>query len=72
MDGVEEILEGLRKEIADSPFQSGDEEIEMSISVGVSWQTAENLEGLIKAADNCLYEAKRGGRNKVVVEQPRH
>jgi diguanylate cyclase (GGDEF)-like protein len=39
------------------------------VSIGVSGlpENAETLEGLVEVADRALYEAKRRGRNRVVL-----
>ncbi len=41
----------------------------ITVSVGVAqWRTGESAAKLIERADQCLYGAKRTGRNKVVIE----
>jgi diguanylate cyclase (GGDEF)-like protein len=49
-------------------FVYGDKPIPVTISVGVSEcsATAQSAQQLIAEADAALYEAKRGGRNRVV------
>jgi len=60
------IAEQLRRMIEDEVFTFEDEGIEVTVSCGVSelrrdWQSADFL----RDADQQLYEAKRGGRNRV-------
>ena len=60
------IADELRALIADASFQFEDEDIGVTISCGVAeldgdWQSYD----FVKAADAQLYEAKRGGRNRV-------
>ena len=44
--------------------------IEVTVSVGVSsvLKGQDSIEALMKRADLALYEAKRGGRNRVVAK----
>ncbi len=60
----------LRRQVCASPFRaSGLEaplEITASIGVACSEHGGDTAETLLKRADEALYEAKRGGRNRVV------
>lgn len=66
------VAERLRAEVAAAKFKAsgGDASLEITISVGIA--TTENAPGedsaqkLIKRADEALYEAKTGGRNRVI------
>ena len=66
-----QIGERLRECIAAEPFQAdGDTRIKVTASVGVATldQPHGSLEALFKRADQALYVAKRGGRNRVVAD----
>ncbi|BBC24030.1 diguanylate cyclase with PAS/PAC sensor [Pseudanabaena sp. ABRG5-3] len=65
---AQEIAERLRSYIEVNPTQSN---IQITISLGIAVirQHGNSLESLITAADHALYEAKRTGRNRVVVAQ---
>jgi len=65
---AQEIAERLRSYIEANPTQSN---IQITISLGIAVirQHGNSLESLITAADHALYEAKRTGRNRVVVAQ---
>ncbi len=39
-----------------------------TISIGISVEPANSLEGMVNAADELLYKAKEGGRNKIVYD----
>lgn len=64
------FVERVRREVARRPFDIElDEPLHMTISVGVATYPNESIdspETLVKIADNALYAAKTGGRNKAV------
>jgi two-component system, cell cycle response regulator len=64
------VAERIRAQIAQTPFAIGGEgrEIPVTVSVGVAAlrQGTDSAEELLKRADIALYEAKHGGRNRVV------
>jgi diguanylate cyclase (GGDEF)-like protein len=64
--------ERLRKLVADHVVTAGGERIAITISVGASicHAATAGIEELIKQADLALYEAKRGGRNRVARYAP--
>ncbi|HTY08850.1 MAG TPA: sensor domain-containing diguanylate cyclase, partial [Candidatus Edwardsbacteria bacterium] len=61
------LAEQVRRAIADKKFPTTAGELSVTISLGVaaSPQDAAKKPDLIKAADEALYAAKHGGRNKV-------
>ncbi|WP_292461741.1 PleD family two-component system response regulator, partial [Mesorhizobium sp.] len=69
---AEKVAERIRAEIAQAPFAIGGDgkTIEVTVSVGVSsvLRGADTVAALMKRADLALYEAKSGGRNRVVAK----
>ncbi|WP_315928106.1 PleD family two-component system response regulator [Mesorhizobium sp. SP-1A] len=69
---AEMVAERIRAQIAGVPFAVGTEgkTVEVTISVGVSslLKGLDSSEALMKRADLALYEAKNGGRNRVVAK----
>jgi diguanylate cyclase (GGDEF)-like protein len=66
--GVKGLAERLRDRIASRPFTTaGGREVPLTVSVGCAVYPAQGADapGLLKAADVALYDAKRGGRNRV-------
>lgn len=65
------LAEGIRARIAQMPFVVGQEcvTIEVTVSIGVSSRLsgADTVARLVKRADVALYQAKSGGRNRVIV-----
>ena len=67
LDDAAELAERLRGAVAEDPV-AGDVAITMSFGVGSSLREGHfDYETVFAAADGALYEAKRGGRNRVCV-----
>jgi len=58
----------IRKMIEKSEIQADGKIIKLTISCGVCTSIQNSLEGMIKKADEMLYEAKESGRNRVVID----
>ncbi|MEW9835844.1 PleD family two-component system response regulator [Mesorhizobium marinum] len=65
---AEDVAERVRAEIAGNPFRVDGKEVGVTVSVGVSSlkRGDDSVQELLKRADIALYEAKTGGRNRVV------
>lgn len=67
--GAQQIAEQIRQAVENLPWAEGAERA-MTVSIGIAtWTSASEmtLEHLLFAADKALYQAKEGGRNRVVV-----
>ncbi len=64
---AEHVFDDLRQYIQDTPFSlhGGQEELQITVSIGVHTETEANLDGMIVEADTALYRAKEKGRNRV-------
>ena len=67
LEGARQLAEGLRLKVASSEFVFQAEKIMFTISSGVAELSPneKNCTDLLQIADERLYEAKRGGRNRV-------
>jgi len=71
--GLEEssmISERIRRLVESTPFEVGQARINLTVSLGISnfpSHHARTKEELVKMADSALYDAKRGGRNRVSI-----
>jgi diguanylate cyclase (GGDEF)-like protein len=79
LQAVTALAERLRRQIAGTPLAINQSRLEITISAGVtvfvpsvqSPPIPRTLDALINLADKALYEAKEGGRNRVVVSNGR-
>jgi diguanylate cyclase (GGDEF)-like protein len=65
-----EVAEKLKQHIGSHSFQWGTKELSVNVSIGLATAPAPGIQQvshLIEAADRALYQAKRTGRNAVVV-----
>jgi two-component system cell cycle response regulator len=66
------VAERIRHEIESQPFATGTgaPPIRVTVSIGVASMIAgtDSVQALVKRADSALYEAKNGGRNRVVAK----
>jgi diguanylate cyclase (GGDEF)-like protein len=65
------FAEKLRQRVEAAPFVNDEESLRLTISIGVAEAEA-NMAGIsdvMKCADQALYDAKRGGRNRVESRQ---
>ena len=61
--------ERCRGTVAAQRIVSGDDELSVTISIGIAEKTADmsGPDDMLKQADSALYEAKRSGRNCTIV-----
>jgi len=63
-----EIAERVRRRVSEGPINVNGLEIPITISLGLAMMSVgDNMETLIRGADAALYEAKRSGRNRMIV-----
>ncbi|WP_336499630.1 sensor domain-containing diguanylate cyclase [Aliivibrio fischeri] len=67
IDELTLISEQIHDLVATSPTVFNDFEIAQTISLGAVLWKGETLEGLLKAADQALYQSKAMGRNQVTI-----
>lgn len=64
-----QAVERLRAVVAESPFGLGTDSIKITFSLGLTefMGGRDSLESMLRRADHALYEAKRTGRDQIVV-----
>ena len=67
--GTEMIAERILHAVGDKPFEVEKEKIQITVSIGVAELDSgiQDLDTLIRYADQALYKAKQGGRNQWMV-----
>jgi diguanylate cyclase (GGDEF)-like protein len=73
LSGAQQVAENIRRTIAGLSVAVGTHMVSITSSIGVaSGQAGEmDAEALIARADAALYAAKREGRNRVALDQPK-
>jgi two-component system cell cycle response regulator len=67
------VMERIRVVMERTPVRFEDKEVRFTVSVGSTLATGPNLysgEQIVKRADEALYAAKQGGRNRCIVKDP--
>ncbi len=67
LEGGLVVAETLRERVAGQAITIGDQAVQLTVSLGVAqYSLGQTINQCIKAADTALYQAKHGGRNRVV------
>jgi diguanylate cyclase (GGDEF)-like protein len=68
VEGARAVAENIRQAVSQVPRGSDDEELDLTMTFGVTEVTAEDdLNALVRRVDAALYAGKRQGRDRVVV-----
>lgn len=72
IDGARVEAERLHRELSEKPYSGMPEDQAVTVSIGVTGLDHESMldsDALLRAADSALYDAKRQGKNRVVVRK---
>jgi diguanylate cyclase (GGDEF)-like protein len=64
-NGAEALFERLRQAVENSRIEFAGATIPLTVSIGLCTQRLDSLRAMITAADQALYRAKAGGRNRI-------
>ncbi len=67
LEEIEELFENIRKAFEENIMSIGDLKIQYTTSIGICYNFEDDLEKMIKIADNGLYYCKNNGRNQVAI-----
>lgn len=70
LESVGELFERVREAIENLRIRTKQGELTVTVSVGVTYKLGRSLDEMLNAADEAMYAAKTGGRNRVVVNRP--
>ncbi len=73
LEGAAVVAEEIRREIAAADFQWNGQTVPLTVSIGVAAcmpDRQQALQWLIRHADEALYAAKAGGRNRTMIYRP--
>lgn len=64
----QKLFEELRKKVEETPvYIDTEQEIFMTVSIGITTELAASLDEMVNQADTLLYQAKENGRNRVEI-----
>lgn len=63
-----DLFDEFRRSLAEKVISIDSESISITVSIGIATTVTDNVDTMISAADQFLYQAKDAGRNKVVAE----
>ncbi len=68
-EGARLLAERIRNELGDASFDAHGDTVECTCSIGIATfpEAGDTWDELFKAADEALYQSKRGGRNRVSI-----
>ncbi len=61
------VFERIRVGVAEHSVNAGEAAVAVTVSIGVAVTMGDTLEATVNRADELLYQAKTGGRNRVVI-----
>lgn len=66
---TQKVFDELRDTISKATFEYHQQNVNVTVSIGICTELGSTLDAMIRTADEMLYQAKESGRNKVVIDQ---
>ncbi|TAN49538.1 MAG: diguanylate cyclase [Methylococcaceae bacterium] len=64
------LFNDFRNHLAEEKIIVADQQLSVTVSIGVSTRVRDSIEDMVIAADALLYQAKQSGRNRVIIDSP--
>ena len=68
-EDAQKLFESIREEFENNIIKTGDLEIQFTTSIGICYGIKDDLEAMIKVADDGLYYCKNNGRNQIAINK---
>lgn len=68
IENAQMVMERIREAVEELTISDGDIKFSFTVSIGLAMESQDSLEKMVQVADNCLYTAKKNGKNRVVSE----
>jgi len=67
-ENTQKVFEGIRKKIEQHKFDVGEQKLNFTASIGISYGLGDTLFDMVKSADDALYFCKNNGRNQILLQ----
>ena len=69
LENTKMLFENIRKMFEENEISIDGIIIKYTVSIGIAYGKSTDIDDMLKVSDEALYEAKNGGRNRVIIEE---